>query len=86
MSRIRIPNFLIPFLIFSLVLIVPTFVYLSIHTPSTPENDATTMVASNKLFAVGDEVGGGVIMQKLANETAKSVQTLITLLARERLM
>ena len=80
MSRIRIPNFLIPFLIFSLVLIVPTFVYLSIHTPSTPENDATTMVASNKLFAVG------VIMQKLANETAKSVQTLITLLARERLM
>lgn len=70
MSRIR-QGFFVPFLLCSLLLIVPTFLYLTYTSPRPPTNDAYTAVSLNELYEVGDEVGGGVIMPKLPNATAK---------------
>jgi hypothetical protein len=71
MVRGRLPGLLLPFAICSLILIVPTFIYLSVNAPSRPVDDAMTAVSFNKLFDVGDEVNGDVIMPKLGNATAK---------------
>lgn len=70
MSRLR-PGFLVPFLLCSLLLIVPTFLYLAYTSPKPASNDAYTAVSVNQLYEVGNEVAGGVIMPKLPNATAK---------------
>lgn len=71
MLRGRLQGFIAPFLLCSLLLIVPTFLYLNYTSPDPPSNDAYTAVSVNQLYEVGDEVGGGVIMPKLPNATAK---------------
>lgn len=71
MLRTRLQGFAAPFLLCSLLLIVPTFLYLTFTSPKSPVNDAHTAVSLNKLYEVGDEVAGGVIMPKLPNATAK---------------
>jgi hypothetical protein len=71
MTRIRLQGLTVPFLICSLVLIVPTFIYLTFTSSKAPTNDAFTSVSANQLYEIGDEVSGGVIMPKLPNATAK---------------
>ena len=73
MSRLRVPGMLWPFIICSFILVVPTLLFLSANRPAKPVNDATTAIEFNKLFEVGTELEGGVIMPKLANATAKYV-------------
>jgi hypothetical protein len=70
MSRLR-AGFLVPFLLCSLLLVVPTFLYLAYTSEKPPRNDAYTAVSVDQLYEVGDEIAGGVIMPKLANATAK---------------
>lgn len=71
MARIRAQGLLGPFIVCSLLLIVPTLVYLTYNSPKAPRNDGTTTVAFNQLYEVGDEIEGDVIMPKLPNATAK---------------
>lgn len=73
MARLRIPPFLLPFAVFSLVLIVPTFIWLSYNGPEVPRNDEHTSISLAKAYQIGDEVEGGVIMPALGNATAKYV-------------
>jgi hypothetical protein len=71
MARYRLPGFALPFLAFSLVLIVPTLIWLSFTSSPAPTDDARTAVSLNQLYAVGSELEGDVIMPKLPNATAK---------------
>lgn len=71
--RSRSTGILLPFLAFSLLLAVPTFIYLSLQASGPPVDDSLTSVNANKLFQVGDEVSGDVIMPKLGNATVKWV-------------
>ena len=73
MSRLRVPGLLWPFVICSFILVIPTLFFLNANRPPRPTNDATTAIGLSKLFEVGSELEGGVIMPKLANATAKSV-------------
>ncbi|KAL7010048.1 hypothetical protein EMMF5_000067 [Cystobasidiomycetes sp. EMM_F5] len=69
---LRPSGVLLPFLICSALLIIPTFLWLHMTAAPAPKNDATTSIGLQSQYAVGDEVTGGVIMPKLKNETAKA--------------
>lgn len=71
MTRLRLPGLTLPFVICSLILVIPTLLYITFTTPPPPRDDATTSIRLSKAYQVGDEVSGEVIMPKLANETAK---------------
>lgn len=70
-SRLRLPGLLWPFIICSCILVVPTLLFINANRPATPVNDASTAIGLNKLFEVGSELEGSVIMPKLPNATAK---------------